>query len=698
MNKNDSQVLLHQILDRLTFRINPKDAHRFYTRLGLNFHTVHSIFHELYSERDDFLESLTRLIKILGKAYSKRSETLKIKDMDREINTDWFLSQKWVGMALYANRFADNIKGVTDKIDYFNDLGINLVHLMPVMKCPKGASDGGYAVSDFKKVDSKMGDLDQLIDLGEKLNQNDILLTLDVVLNHTSNEHIWAKKAIKGDEQYENYYYTFDTKEETALYEQTMPEIFPETSPGSFTFNNKMNKWVMTVFHDYQWDLNYANPNVLIEMIDIILYYANLGADILRLDAVAFLWKKIGTTCQNLREAHLILQLIRACSQIVTPGVIFIAEAIVAPDELIKYFGCGAENMPVNSVGNYGGISNKECDIAYNATLMALLWDGVATKNAELLNYGINSLPRKPETGTWLNYLRCHDDIGLGFSDRDIILAGYNVKAHRKFLLNYFTGGKEFSDANGLTFGENVKTGDARIAGTLASLVGLGGNKKLQTVRDEDLQILSNEDIKLRTDQIIMLHSLIFAFEGIPLLYYGDEIGTVNDFDYLNDKHMSYDSRWAHRPVIDWEKAKLRKKKGTIEQKIFSALKKLISLRKSLAVFKDNNSHISPVYTGNKHILCWIRSIPDSFVDSSLNFMKPAPDISNTSFNDKVLVIANLAVTRQYVTLSLLSTVFNLNMHYGEVKDLYSGKNPKIVDGHIVFEPFSFMWLTQVTL
>ncbi len=237
-----------------------------------------------------------------------------------------------------------------------------------------------------KKIDPRFGTIDDVETLATALQKRDMLLVLDVVVNHTSEEHEWAKKARKGDKKYQDYYYVFDDREMPDIYEETMPEIFPVTSPGNFTWDEAMGKWVMTVFNSYQWDLNYRNPSVLIEMIDIILFWANKGADILRLDAVAFLWKKLGSTCQNEREAHLLLQLMKDCCQVTAPGVLFIAEAIVAPAEIGKYFGEDAINA-------------KECEIAYNATFMSLLWDAVATKNANLLNRGIKESTRKTGTG-----------------------------------------------------------------------------------------------------------------------------------------------------------------------------------------------------------------------------------------------------------------------------------------------------------
>jgi len=427
MYEQISHSLLNSILDDLKPEIRRQDLRHFYTRLGANFYAIHSLFYTLYGHRDDFKLQMLRLVETMAKGYIDRSPELEHLDIQREQDHNWFLSQKWVGMALYSNGFADNLRDLVSKTSYFQELGINMVHIMPILKCPEGKSDGGYAISDFRQIDDRVGDLEDVRLIAEDFRKRDILLVLDIVLNHTSDEHEWAKKAIKGDSRFQDYYYIFEGREVPDMFEQSMPEIFPETSPGNFTWNPAMEKWVMTVFHDYQWDLNYSNPAVFIEMLDIILFWANQGVDILRLDAVAFLWKKIGTSCQNERKAHLILQLMKDCCQVSAPAVLFIAEAIVAPVEVIKYFGEDA-------------IVAKECEIAYNATLMALLWDSVATKNTKLLSQGIKSLPNKLERATWLNYVRCHDDIGFGFDDNDIRLAGYKPHSHRRFLIDYFIG------------------------------------------------------------------------------------------------------------------------------------------------------------------------------------------------------------------------------------------------------------------
>ncbi|MTJ51884.1 alpha-amylase [Anabaena sp. UHCC 0253] len=650
MYEQISHSLLNSILDDLKPEIRRQDLRHFYTRLGANFYAIHSLFSTLYGHRDDFKLQMLRLVETMAKGYIDRSPELERLDIQREQDHNWFLSQKWVGMALYSNGFAENLADLENKIGYFQELGINMVHIMPILMCPNGQSDGGYAISDFRQIDDRVGDLEDIRRIAKEFRKRDILLVLDIVLNHTSDEHEWAQKAKMGDRSFQNYYYIFENRETPDMFEQSMPEVFPETDPSNFTWNAEMEKWVMTVFHNYQWDLNYSNPRVFIEMLDIIMFWANQGVDVLRLDAVAFLWKKIGTSCQNEHNAHLILQLMKDCCQVSAPGVLFIAEAIVAPIEVIKYFGEDA-------------IAAKECEIAYNATLMALIWDGIATKNTKLLYQGIKNLPNKLERATWLNYVRCHDDIGLGFDDGDIRLAGYEPRAHRKFLVDYLSGKFDGSSSRGLVFMPNEATGDARICGSLASLAGL--ESALETA-DEGL-------IAYAINRILLMHAIILSFGGIPLIYNGDAIAVLNDYSYIDDPSKTDDNRWVHRPKINWEKADLRKKQGTVEHTVFNATKKMIAVRKEISAFADFNNR-ELVHLENKHLLCFVR----------FNHQLPS---------EKVLVIANFDANPQDLYLESIRTMgFNIDSKF---VDLYSGMKPEQCDNRIILQGYQFYWLTE---
>lgn len=647
MYEQQSHSLLNAILNQIEPEFEKADLRYFYTRLGANFYAIHSLFSKLYGDRPDFAEQAQRLVETMARQYIARPEFLTQRDIEREQDYNWFLSQKWVGMAMYCNGFAKDLQGMREHLHYFQDLGINLVHIMPIMDSPVGKSDGGYAVSNFREIDARAGTLEDIRALAADLRQRDMLLVLDVVLNHTSDQHAWAEKARAGYQPYVDYYYSFEDRVIPDMFEQSMPEVFPETAPGNFTWNAEMQRWVMTVFNDYQWDLNYSNPAVFIEMLDVILFWANQGADILRLDAVAFLWKKIGSVCQNEREAHLILQLMKDCCQVTAPGVLFIAEAIVAPVEVTKYFGEDA-------------VIAKECEIAYNATFMALMWDAVATKNTQLLTQGIKSLPSKLDGATWLNYIRCHDDIGLGFDDKDIALAGYQPAVHRRFLIDYFTGNFKDSPARGVPFGINDKTGDARISGSLASLVGL------QYAIDADDEQATEEAIRI----ILLLHSLILSFGGLPLLYYGDEIGTFNDESYKTDPVKMDDSRWVHRPFIDWQKAALRHTPGTLEYTIFTQLKTMIAVRKELLAFADFNNR-DLVDVDNPHVFVFER-------------------YDNSNPNNSVLVVANFDKHPQRIDKTQLG---GWSTRHLQLVDVISGRPPEQVVDDLVLPSFGYYWL-----
>jgi amylosucrase len=568
----------------------------FYVRMIAGAENIYGLYNEIYGNHPKGAESFGKLIELVIGAYNARPDILKKKDDEKAAKGTWFLSNEIAGMSLYVDRFCGNLKNLENKLDYFTKLGVNLLHLLPVFESPAGESDGGYAVSDFRKVDERFGTLEDLQSLQSAMNREGIYLMQDIVLNHTSRRHEWAIKAKQGDATYQDYFYMFDDTTIPGEYERWMPEIFPESSPGNFTYIPECNKWVMTVFHSYQWDLNFTNPAVLIEMLDNIFFYASLGIDILRIDAPAFIWKKAGTTCQNLPQAHTLLRLIKQCVVAATPGMAILGEAIVAPKDIMKYFGTGAYTA-------------HECDFAYNATQMALQWDMLATGSTLVMLNAQPELLQKPLGATWLTYTRCHDDIGLGYDDDMIRAAGFNAYQHRKFLKEYYVGSFPGSTAKGALFSSNPKTGDARISGTLASLCGLE-----KALADND--VLGTEQA---IDKILLMQAHSFFLGGVPMLFYGDELGYCNDYSYLDDPGKSYDNRWMHRPVIDWEKNAKIEEPGTVEYKIFAATKKLIAIRKKLKLVSDfkNITWLSPF---NIHVAGYLRDYEGEQLYGVFNF------------------------------------------------------------------------------
>ena len=619
----------------------------FEQRLIALFSDIYSRFEQLYGQHPSFEPALELLLQKMLAAYKARPKHLLESDAHREANPGWFCNQETTAMMLYVDRFNNDLKGLLEKMDYFEELGVNMLHLMPLFDSPKVKNDGGYAVSNYRQINARFGTNGDLVEVAKKLKQSNKLLMLDFVVNHTSDEHEWAVKAKAGDRFYQNFYHTFRDRTISLLYEQAMPEVFPESAPGNFTFNKEMNCWVMTVFNEYQWDLNYSNPYVFVEMLDNVLFQANMGVDIFRMDAVAFVWKQMGTSCQNLPQAHIVHQLFKLCSQVVAPGVAFLAEAIVSPEEIVKYFGTS-------------NVWSNEHDMAYNATLMALLWNSLATRNTRVMKASLRDKPKKPKGTTWVNYVRCHDDIGMGFEDRHIAESEYDPAAHRKFLTRFFTGDFEGSFAKGLPFMYNPKTDDARISGSMASLAGL----------EQALQEGNELGVKRAIARINLLHGIILSYGGIPVIYSGDEIAMLNDYSFLEDESKKDDNRWVHRPKMDWALAEKRKKPDTPQAQVFRTLQHMIALRKSIDEFGDHNN-FRLIETSNEHVFAFERSWKGK----------------------STVVIANFKDDDQYVYSHLVFPQTMVNP-FG-MKDRLSGNQLLIEEGRLHFEPYQLYWLTN---
>ena len=564
---------IHQILEEK----NITDLH-FISRLEHYFPKISDLFEKLYLHHPKKEEALKKLLEILLENFDKRDHSLKKLDLERVQNPNWFSSEKIVGMMLYTDRFNENFKGVQNKIPYFKNLGINTLHLMPFLEVPEPENDGGYAVKNYRETNPKLGTMQDFENLAKELHLNEMNVVMDFVLNHCADSHEWAIKAKNGEEKYKDYFYFFKDRTLPDEFEKTMLEIFPDTAPGNFTWLEEQKEWVMTLFHNYQWDLNYKNPNVLVEMIDTLLFLANKGVDVFRLDAVAYMWKDIGRFNQNLPEVHFLLQVFKMSGQIVAPGIAYIAEAIVAPNEIIKYFGEG------DAAGN-------ECDVAYNATFMALSWEAIASQNTDLLRKSMNVVPKKPTNTTWINYARCHDDIGLGFEDYLIHELGKNPLQHRLYMLKYYCDGQE-NFGKGFRFMQEPN-GNARLSGSMASLCGL----------EKAIELNDEYQINLAIKKINLQHAIILSLGCIPMIYSGDEIATLNYYDYLNEEDKKHDNRWLHRPMMNWEIAQ-NLENYPFQKTVFDSLKKMIEVRKNTLAFEDRND-LEWIDSGNSHLLVY---------------------------------------------------------------------------------------------
>ena len=513
---------------------------------------------QLYPEHDVSALAL-RLVERAVSAYREREPELRRLDERRLLRHDWLQQPGMFGYACYAERFAETLAGVSKHLDYLGDLGVTYLHLMPLLRPRDGDNDGGYAVQDYRTVRPDLGDVEDLRTLTGTLRREGISLVLDLVLNHVAREHEWAARARAGEQRYRDYFHVYPDRVMPDAYERTLPEVFPDFAPGNFTWDDELDGWVWTTFNEWQWDVNWANPDVLVEYADIVLYLANLGVEVLRLDAIAFTWKRLGTNCQNQAEVHAVTQALRTVARIACPALGFKAEAIVGPRDLVQYLGQGEH-------------AGRVSDLAYHNGLMVQVWSMLATQSTGLAKHAFAALPPTPPSGTWICYVRCHDDIGWAIDDGDAAAAGLDGYAHRRFLSEWYSGEHPGSWARGLVFQHNPITGDKRISGTAASLTGLA-----------DAEARDDEAARgLGLARLFLAHAVVAGWGGIPVIWSGDELGMPNDPRWAAEPGHEDDNRWAHRARLDWERAAERADLSTTPGKVFQGLAHLAAVRAGL--------------------------------------------------------------------------------------------------------------------
>lgn len=546
----------------------------FKERLAVHYDELKWLYCELYSGCDDFFEDF---LNRLEEAYEERNEELKKRDRLRETESDWYKHNDLSGMMLYVDAFAGNLKGVKEKLDYLVETGVNYLHLMPLLDTTDGKSDGGYAVSDFRRIKPTLGTMEDLEELTDVCHKRGINICMDFVMNHTSEDHEWARRARAGEKEYQDRYFFFEDYEIPSIYEQYCPQVFPISAPGNFTWLPEIGRHVMTTFYPYQWDLNYRNPVVLNEMTGNLLNLANKGVDIVRIDAVPYIWKELYTNCRNLKQVHSIVRILRMVTEVVCPGVLLLGEVVMEPDKVVPYFGT---------------VEKPECHMLYNVTTMASTWHTVATRDVRLLKHQMDIISSLPGEYTFLNYLRCHDDIGWGLDYEWLKQFGIEEVAHKKYLNDFFTGKQWNFFGRGELYNDDPSLGDARLCGMTASLCGI-----------EKFAYEKNEELLERSIRCaLMLHAYMYTLSGIPILYSGDEIGQENDYSYHENPLKCQDSRYLHRGKFDWEKAKKRQDKTSTEGKIYSGIQRMIRLRSSCKAF-ESRADVWTMNTYNDHIL-----------------------------------------------------------------------------------------------
>ena len=549
------------------------------------------LYCELYQNQD---EALKQLCGQMYRFYTERKAALKTMDREREKDPQWYKGNRMVGMMMYVDAFAGDLNGVLKHLDYIEECGVNYLHLMPLLDTPEGRSDGGYAVSDFRKVRPDLGTMEDLECLAKECHKRGVSICLDFVMNHTSEDHEWARKAKAGDPEYQSRYFFYDNYDLPAQLERTVPEVFPTTAPGNFTWVQEAGKYVMTTFYPYQWDLNYWNPVVLNEMAQNMLNLVNRGIDVIRIDAVPYIWKQLGTNCRNLPQVHTIVRIMRIICEIVCPGVLLLGEVVMEPDKVVPYF---------------GSVEKPECHMLYNVTTMAATWNSVATKDIRLLRQQMNVVSGLPKDYVFLNYLRCHDDIGWGLDYPWLRQFGIDEVRHKKYLNDFLTGQYPGSFGRGELYNSDPESGDARLCGTTASLCGIE-----KAAFEKDAEALEKA---VRLD--LMLHAYMLSQSGIPVIYSGDEIGQENDYTYHENPRKWDDSRYLHRGDFRWDLEKKRSVKGSLQEKIFDGIKKLETIRAQVPVF-CTDARVWTIDTWDDSILGLVREYGEEKVIALFNF------------------------------------------------------------------------------
>jgi amylosucrase len=557
-----------------------------------------SMLDRVYGAHPDYDRFRKALDRSLRKAWAERPADLKRLDLRRDLEPDWFQRPDMTGYVFYIDRFAQDLKGVAERLDYLKDLGVSYVHFMPCLKPRPGDSDGGYSVMDYRRINPAYGDMTDFEAATAACRARGISVCVDLVINHTAKEHAWAKKARAGDPKFIDYYLTFTDETLPKAYEKTLVEVFPDNAPGNFTWYPEMGRWVWTTFNEHQWDLNWANPQVFLEMTEVMLFLANRGVEVLRLDAVAFVWKRMGTRCQSEPECHMLLQALRAACRIVAPAVIHLEEAIVSPEEMLPYLGRGEHD-------------GKEGNLAYHNSLMVQFWSALAARDTQLMTHVMGThFPPTLTNATYATYLRCHDDIGWAVTDEDAAAVGLDGRMHRAFLSDFYEGVFPGSFAAGELFQHNPETGDKRISGTCASLAGL----------ETALASGAATAVDRAIDRILMGHALIACYGGIPLLYMGDEIGLLNDYGYHDQPDHAHDSRWLHRPVMDWDRvAEATADPTTPEGRILAGLRHIVARRAATPEFHARHA-TEVLQTGNAALFAVARRAPTGSVVCLFNF------------------------------------------------------------------------------
>ncbi len=605
------------------------------------------------------------ILKIIKQSRLNRSPKLKQEDLNRtddwykdEIIYMFYVDQFGVDDDLSPNTFKNSLK----MLRYLKNLGVTTIYMLPFADSPM--NDAGFDVRNPRDIRKDLGGKPEFIQFITEAKRQGFKIKSDLVLNHFSEQHEWFQAAQKGDLDKINYFVVTEKEPQKTVYKDEkigyIAEykhdsgkiskrrlIFPEITDSNYrkvTIEGK-DYYFYHTFYPFQLDINWENPEVLYYNLETIAYWANLGIDIFRMDAIPYLIKEEGTNAENLPKTHEIIKILSTFLQEIAPRSVIQAEACQPPKKILSYFG-NERKIEVNIDDKQKELTRtNEVQIAYHFPYMPAIWASVVTGDSSFFWKIHKQTPKIPDTASWAVFLRVHDELTLEM---------VNQKTREILYEDLAEKGAEFRKGYG-------------ISGRMANFL------------DNDV------------DRINMTFAILLSLKGIPIIYYGDEIGSQNNFSYAkmwakirerrnnkkqDTKMLSYfDSRDIHRGAIRRNfMYRAMYNKNTFGGKIYKNVKRLIEVRKNYPTMSRGD--FVEVKSNKPEVFTYFR----------------------TGTTDKILVVNNLSDSKVYAELN--SELFAFDKTEGEITltDLITKKekNFKIDDKKLVvkLKPYETLWLS----
>ncbi len=485
-----------------------------------------------------------------------------------EQKKDWYKDA--VVYSLYVDLFNKDIRGLIEKLDYLETLGITCIWLLPILESPM--KDAGFDISDYTNIrDSLTGGDDQIFDgFLLEAHKRGMRVIFDIALNHCSNEHPWFKEAVANKNSPKRDYFIWSDSEEK--YKEARI-IFKGLCKSNWEWEENTSQYFFHRFFAIQPDLNYHNPKVLLEMTKTLVNWKLRGLDGFRADAIPYIWKEEGTNCENLPKTHTVVQFFRAALDFIEPDTLLLAEACQPPKKVVEYFGDG-----------------DECNAAYHFPVMPRIYRSLAEQSDEAVRMALSPdfTPQDiPDNCQWMMFLRCHDELTLEMVTPE----------ERKKIFDFYVKDPLW----------NFREGE-------------GISARLATLFEEN------------SDRIKLAYSIMFSLLGTPIIFYGDEFAKTNDTAFYSEQvelTKIKDSRYLVRGRIDWDEVEKRLEDETLASQIYSFMQKIISVRKAHPVLGRGQLEFLDAKDPSGKNLKEVLSYRRAFIDGKENPVTIIQNLSN---------------------------------------------------------------------